>query len=157
MPDPVSPVPGDHPTVCPYLHVEGAAAAIEFYQRIFGATERLRLDDPDGMVGHAELAIGNSVVMLADEFPEMGIKGPKAFGGTPVSLSVYTEDVDATVEKAARAGATVIRPVADQFYGERVGQIEDPFGHRWSIMTHIEDVEPEELARRAREAAGAGS
>ncbi len=156
MTDPVSPIPSDYPRVCPYLHIDGASAAIEFYRDLFGATERMRLSGPDGKVGHAELLIGDSVVMLADEYLDMDIKGPKTLGGTPVALSIYVEDVDATVQKAVELGATVIRPVQDQFYGDRNGHIEDPFGHSWSIQTHIEDVAPDEMARRAAEAAEAG-
>ncbi len=145
----VTPIPDNYPRICPYLHIDGAADAIEFYKRVFDATERIRMDGPDGRVGHAELGIGDSVVMLADEYPDMGVKGPKAIGGTPVVLSVYVEDVDATVAKATEAGATIARPVEDRFYGDRVGQIEDPFGHVWSIQTHIEDVAPDEMHRRA--------
>jgi PhnB protein len=143
------PFPDGYPRVCPYLHVDGAAAAIEFYKEIFGATEDLRMEGPGGKIGHAELRVGDSMVMLADEHPDMGIRGPRSFGGTAVTLSIYVEDVDATVAKATDAGATVMRPVEDRFYGDRVGQIEDPFGHVWSIQTHIEDVSPEEMQRRA--------
>lgn len=145
----VKPVPDGYPTVCPYLHIDGAAEAIRFYQRVFEATERFRMDGPDGKVGHAELAIGDSVVMLADEYPDMGVRGPKAFGGSPVALSIYVPDVDAVVAAAVEAGATVTQPVEDRFYGDRVGQIEDPFGHVWSVQTHVEDVTPEEMQRRA--------
>jgi PhnB protein len=147
----VKPIPDDYPRVSPYLHIEGAASAIEFYKSVFGATERLRMDGPDGRIGHAELSIGASVVMLADEHPEMGVKGPNAYGGSPVVLSIYVEDVDATVAKATEAGATVLRPIADQFYGDRTCQIRDPFGHGWSIQTHVEDVPPDEMMRRAEE------
>lgn len=152
----VTPIPESYPRVCPYLHIDGAADAIEFYRRVFGATERMRMDGPDGKVGHAELEIGNSVVMLADEYPDMGISGPKTIGGTPVALSIYVEDVDATVAKATGGGATVKEPVQDRFYGDRVGQIEDPFGHVWSIQTHIEDVSAEEMRRRAEAATSNG-
>jgi PhnB protein len=145
----VTPVPEGYPRVCPYLHIDGAAEAIEFYRQVLGAAERLRMDGPDGRVGHAELVLGDSVVMLADEHPEMGIRGPKAFGGSPVVLSVYVEDVDAVMATAEGAGATVTQPVQDRFYGDRVGQFEDPFGHRWSVQTHIEDVTPDEMQRRA--------
>jgi PhnB protein len=148
MPD-VSPIPTDYPRVCPYLHVDGASAAIDFYAQVFGASERMRLSGPDGRVGHAELAIGDSVVMLADENPEIGVKGPRSVGGTPVTVSVYVVDVDAAVAKAVELGATVTRPIADQFYGDRTCSIEDPFGHVWSIQTHIEDVDAEEMQRRA--------
>lgn len=145
----VEPIPRGYPRVCPYLHVDGAAEAIEFYTTVFGATERLRLDGPGGRVGHAELELGDSVVMLADSHPEMGILGPRAVGGTPVVLSVYVGDVDGTIAHAVERGATVVRPVEDRFYGDRTGQIEDPFGHQWSVQTHVEDVPPDEMIRRA--------
>jgi len=152
----VKPIPDDYPRLCPYLHIDGASAAIDFYKEVFGATERLRMEGPDGRVGHAELQLGDSVVMLADEHPEIGVKGPRSFGGSPVVLSLYVEDVDETVANAAKLGATVTRPLEDRFYGDRTAQIEDPFGHRWSIQTHIEDVSPEEMQRRGAEAANAG-
>jgi PhnB protein len=150
----VKPIRDGYPRVCPYLHIDGAGAAIDFYVDVFGATERMRMGGPDGKVGHAELAIGDSVVMLADEHPEMGIKGPGSYGGSPVVLSIYVEDVDATLAKSVGAGATVTKPVQDQFYGDRSAQIEDPFGHGWSIQTHIEDVPPDEMMRRAAAQAG---
>jgi PhnB protein len=150
----VQPIPDAYPRVTPYLFVDGAGAAIEFYARVLGATERMRMETPEGTVSHAELQLGDSVIMLADEFPELGVRGPKAFGGSPVMLSVYVEDVDAVFERAQQAGAKVLRPLEDEPYGDRVGQFEDPFGHRWSVATHIEDVAPEELARRAAEEAG---
>ena len=156
MADAVRPIPSDYPRVCAYLHIDGASEAIEFYKRVFGATERMRLAGPNGKVGHAELAIGDSVVMLADEYPEMGVKGPTAFGGSPVVLSIYVEDVDDTVHRALAAGATLVRPVEDRFYGDRSGQIDDPFGHSWSVQTHIEDVPPDEMARRAAAQVAAG-
>jgi PhnB protein len=149
----VPPVPDGYPTVSPYLHVDGAAKAIEFYTGVFGAAERVRLGGPDGRIGHAELVIGDSVVMLADEHPEIGVRGPRAFGGSPLTLSIYVADVDATVALAVEAGATLTRPVEDRFYGDRTGMIEDPFGHVWSIQTHIEDVTPEEMGRRAEQLA----
>ena len=149
----VNPIPEDHPRVAPYLHVDGANAAIEFYTEVFGATERVRMpgDSPDSL-GHAELELGNSVVMLADEFPDVGALGPKSVGGSSVTLHVYVEDVDATFETAVRAGARSLREPADQFYGDRSGQFEDPFGHRWNVASHIEDVPPEEMQRRMAEA-----
>jgi len=150
----VKPIPDGYPQVTPYLCVEGAAAAIDYYSAVFGATERTRMPAPEGKVGHAELQIGDSVIMLADEFPEMNILSPKSIGGTPVSLSIYVEDVDGVVERAVGAGATALRPVRDEFYGDRTGQFEDPFGHRWSVSTHIEDVSEEEMAKRASEAMG---
>jgi PhnB protein len=147
-------VPDGYPRVCPYLHIDGAAAAIEFYKDVFGATERIRMSGPDGKVGHAELAIGDSVVMLADEHPGLGVLGPRAVGGTPVTLSIFVDDVDATVAWAVERGATIKRPVQDRFYGDRVGHIEDPFGHAWSIQTHVRDVSPEEMQRLAAEQGG---
>jgi PhnB protein len=152
------PIPEGYPQVTPYLIVDGAAEAIDFYQQVFGATERMRMGAPDGKVGHAEVAMGDAVVMLSDEWPDMGMVGPKALGGTPVTISVYVEDVDATFDRAVKAGATATRPVEDQFYGDRSGQFVDPFGHRWSIATHVEDVPPEEMeARAARAMEGGGS
>ncbi|MGH3159279.1 MAG: VOC family protein [Streptosporangiaceae bacterium] len=149
----VKPIPDGYPRVCAYLHIGGAAAAIDFYKDVFGATERLRMSEPDGKIGHAELQIGDSVVMLADEYPEMGIVGPKTVGGTPVGLSVFMEDVDATLAKAVAGGARVTRPIEDRFYGDRTVSFEDPFGHEWSVQTHIEDVSPEEIQRRAAQQA----
>ena len=145
----VNPIPDDYPRVIPSLVVDGAAQAIDFYREVLGATERLRMDGPDGRIGHAELQIGESVIFVADEFPEMEFVGPKKIGGSPVTVMVYVEDVDATFERATKGGAKVTRPVEDQFYGDRVGQFEDPFGHRWSIATHVEDVSPEEMEKRA--------
>jgi PhnB protein len=143
----VKPIPEDYPRVSPSLSIDGATAAIDFYKEVFGATERMRIDDGE-RIGHAELQIGDSVIMVADEYPEMGIVGPKKVGGTPVFLSVYVEDVDATFAKAIELGATELRPVQDQFYGDRSGNFEDPWGHRWGVATHIEDVSPEEMTRR---------
>lgn len=148
MPAAVKPIPEGYPRVTPYLVIDGAARAIDFYKRIFGAKERFRMDAPGGKIGHAELQIGDSVVMLADEFPEMGYRGPRAFGGTPVSLHIYVEDVDAIAKQATAAGAKELRPVRDEFYGDRTGTFEDPFGHVWSIATHKEDVSREEMERR---------
>jgi PhnB protein len=150
----VKPIPEGYPQVTPYLIVDGANAAIEFYRNVFGARERMRMPAPEGRVGHAELEFGDSLVMLADEFPDMGVRSPKATGGTPVTLSVYVEDVDAVFDAAVAAGATALRPVEDQFYGDRNGQFEDPFGHRWSVATHVEDVPPDEMEKRAAEAMG---
>ena len=152
----VKPIPDGYPQVTPALHMDGAGAAIDFYKEMFGATERMRMPDPSGKVAHAELQIGGSVIMLSDEFPEMNVRGPKAIGGTPVTLNVYVEDVDAVFARAVEAGATALRPVEDQFYGDRSGQLEDPFGHRWNVATHVEDVPPDEMARRAAEAMGGG-
>ncbi len=154
MPD-VKAIPDGYPQVIPYLSVDGADAAIEFYRTVFGATERVRMPMPDGRVGHAELQIGDSVVMLADESPEMDVRGPKTVGGTPVTMSVYVDDVDDVFGRAITSGASELRAVENQFYGDRSGQFEDPFGHRWSVATHVEDVSPEEMKRRA-EAMGGG-
>jgi PhnB protein len=143
----VKPVPEGYHTVTPYLIVKGGAQALDFYARAFGAVEHLRIGS--GKIGHAEIAIGNSRVMLADEHPEVGALSPATVGCSPVTLHLYVEDVDAVIARAVAAGATLIRPVADQFYGDRVGGIVDPFGHHWSIATHKEDLSPEELQRRA--------
>ena len=148
----VKPIPDGYPQVTPYLCVDGAKDAIEFYTRVLGATERMHMPGPDGKIGHAELELGESLIMLADEFPEMGIRGPKAVGGTPVMIMIYVEDADAVFAAAVAAGATAIRPVENQFYGDRTGQFEDPFGHRWSVATHVEDVPPDEMEKRAAEA-----
>jgi PhnB protein len=150
----VKAIPDGYPQVTPYLCVDGAAAAIDFYGRVLGATERMRMGGPDGKVGHAELQIGSGLVMLADEFPGMGQRSPRSLGGSPVTVSVYVEDVDAVFAKALDAGAKEVRAVETQFYGDRAGQFEDPWGHLWSIATHVEDVSPEEMARRAEAMAG---
>ncbi len=150
----VKPIPGGYPRVTPYLHVDGAAEAIEFYEKVLGAKERMRMTGPEGKLGHAEIELGDSVIMLADEYPDMGALGPKTVGGTPVTISVYVEDVDAVFAAALEAGASSIRDVEDQFYGDRSGQFEDPFGHRWNVTTHIEDVPPEEMERRIAEVMG---
>ena len=150
----VNPVPDGYPQVTPYLAVDGADAAIAFYRDVFGASERMRMPAPGGRIGHAELQIGDSLIMLADEFPDMGVLGPRSVGGTPVTLSVYVADVDAVFNHAVEAGAQVLRPVETQFYGDRSGQFEDPFGHRWSVSTHVEDVPPDEMARRAAQSMG---
>ena len=144
----VKPIPEGYPQVSPYLAIDGAGAAIDFYREVFGATERVRMPAPGGKIGHAELEIGDSLIMLADEDVERDIRGPKAVGGTPVTMSVYVEDVDDVFERALNAGVTALSPVEDQFYGDRSGQFEDPFGHRWNVATHIEDVSPDEMARR---------
>jgi PhnB protein len=146
----VKPIPDGYHSVTPYLILRGAAEALAFYRRAFGATELMRMEGSNGRVGHAEIRIGDSVVMLADEHPEMGIRGPKSLGGAGVSLLVYVPDVDARFEAAVAAGAKVVRPIKDQFYGDRSGTVEDPFGHVWTIATHVEDVPPDEMARRAQ-------
>jgi PhnB protein len=150
----VKPVPDGYHTVTPYLIVDGAAKAIAFYRQAFGAEELVRMDAPGGRVGHAELQIGDSRIMLADEFPQMGAKGPKSVGGTPVHLLLYVNDCDAVFHRAVGAGATAKKPLADQFYGDRSGTVEDPFGHSWTIATHKEDVPPDEMVRRAKAAMG---
>ncbi|MDQ4132818.1 MAG: VOC family protein [Actinomycetota bacterium] len=148
----VKSIPDGYPQVTPYLAVDGAAEAIEFYTNVFGAKERMRMDAPEGKIGHSELQFGNSVLMLSDAFEEMGVRSPQTIGGSPVTLSVYVEDVDDVFERAVAAGAKPLRPVEDQFYGDRTGQFEDPFGHRWNVATHVEDVPPEEMAERAAQA-----
>jgi PhnB protein len=149
-----SPIPEGYPRVAPYLIVDGAAEAIEFYKTVLGVTERMRMPGPDGRIGHAELELGDSVIMLADENPEMGARSPRSVGGTPVTIFAYLEDVDAAFERALAAGATTLSDVEDRFYGDRAGQLEDPFGHRWDLATHIEDVPPEEMTKRAAEVMG---
>jgi PhnB protein len=145
----VKPIPDEFHTLTPYLTVKGAAQAIDFYKRAFGATERFRFPGPDGKtIGHAEIVIGDSILMMADEIPSMGNRSPQSFGGTPVSLLIYVEDVDTAYKRAIDAGAKVKMPVEDKFYGERAGCLEDPFGHQWTLMTHIEDVSPEEMRKR---------
>ncbi len=147
----VSPMPKGYTSITPYLIVAGAETAIDFYKKAFGAKERMRMAH-DGKIGHAEITIGGSVVMLADEWPDFGARGPQAIGGTPVSIHLYVKDVDATVKRAVAAGAMLKQPVKDQFYGDRTGTLEDPYGHKWHIATHVEDVLPKELRRRAGEA-----
>lgn len=149
---PVKPIPDGYHTVTPYLIVSGAAQAIDFYVRAFGATELMRLPDGKGRISHAEIRIGDSMIMLADEHPEMGYRGPRTLGGTSVSILLYMADVDAVFERAIKAGGKSQRPVADQFYGDRMGTLEDPFGHVWTIGTHVEDVSEEEMKRRMAEA-----
>jgi PhnB protein len=145
----VKPCPDGYPRVSPYLCVAGAAEAIEFYKRIFGATERMRMAAPDGKIGHAELLIGESVIMLSDEYPDMQVRAPRSVGGTPVTIHVYLEGVDDVFDRAVKGGAKVVQGVENQFYGDRSGQFEDPFGHRWNVATHVEDVSPEEMEKRA--------
>ncbi len=145
----MKPIPDGYPVITPYLFIKGAAQALEFYKQAFGAVERLRLDGPNGSIGHAEIEIGTGVIMLADEHPGMRALSPATIGGTPVMLHVYVPDVDATFQRAVAAGATVLQPVENKFYGDRSGSLQDPFGHQWAIATHVEDVSPEETARRA--------
>ncbi|MGH8901710.1 MAG: VOC family protein [Egibacteraceae bacterium] len=150
----VKPIPDGYPQVTPYLCIDGASTAIEFYAKVFGATERTRMSAPGGKIGHAEIQIGDSVIMLSDEWPEMDVRGPKALGGTAVTIMVYVEDVDTVFERAVSAGAKALGSVENHFYGDRSGQFEDPFGHRWNVSTHIEDVPPDEMDKRAAEAMG---
>ncbi|HEY6104031.1 MAG TPA: VOC family protein [bacterium] len=149
MTDTVRKIPAGYEAPVAYLMVDGAAKAIDYYKKAFGATEAMRMEGPDGKIGHADLAIGGGHIMLADESPQPNMRGPKAIGGTPVSLCIYVDDVDAVVARAVAAGGTLTRPVADQFYGDRTGGLTDPFGHSWYVMTHVEDVSREEMDRRA--------
>jgi PhnB protein len=151
----VQPVPDGYNTVSPYLAVEDAATAIAYYKKAFGATERVRMETPDGKIGHAELEIGDSIVMLADPFPQASTKPPHELGGTSAGVFLYVEDVDAVVKRAVEAGASVTMEVADQFWGDRFGTVTDPFGHVWSVATHVEDVPPAEMAERAKAAMAA--
>jgi PhnB protein len=142
------PIPEGYHAVTPYLIVKGAARALEFYKKAFNATELFRMEGPGGNVGHAEFQIGNSRIMLSDEFPDMGARSPETIGGSPVGLCIYTEDVDSLFQQAIAAGGKQERPVVDQFYGDRSGTLRDPFGHQWTVATHKEDVSPEEMERR---------
>jgi PhnB protein len=146
------PIPEGYDTVTPYLAVDDAGEAIEYYKKAFGAKERVRMDAPDGKIGHAELEIGDSLVMLSDPFPGFAARTPKELGGTSVSVFMYVEDVDAVVRQAVDAGATIAMEVADQFWGDRMGSLMDPFGHSWVIATHVEDVSPEEMEERTKAA-----
>ncbi|WP_205327882.1 VOC family protein [Glycomyces sp. YM15] len=145
----VKPIPDAYPRVTPYLHVQGAAEAIEFYKAVFSAGERGRMAGRDGTVGHAELEIGGSMIMLSDEYPEMAAYAPGHFGGSPVTIHVYVEDVDEVFAAALAGGAKSLSEVADQFYGDRTGTFEDPWGHKWHVSSHIEDVPPAEMEKRA--------
>jgi PhnB protein len=148
----VNPIPEGYQSITPYLPIEGAADAIEFYKRAFGATERGRMEGPGGSVAHAEIQIGDSVVMLGDPFPQSSIKPPTQLGGSSAALFMYVEDVDALVQQAVDAGAKLTMPPEDQFWGDRYGKVTDPFGHEWQIATHVEDLTPEEMEARGREA-----
>jgi len=152
---PVKFIPEGYHTVTPYLIVKDAARALEFYKKIFSAKELMRFDMPDGRLGHAEIRIGDSIIMLADEFPEMGHRSPKSLGGSPIGLAIYVPDVDTLAKQFVAAGAKEMRPVKDQFYGDRSGTFEDPFGHVWTIATHKEDLTPEEIRRRFKAGEGA--
>jgi PhnB protein len=142
-------IPDGYHSVTPYLIVKGADRAIDFYKKAFGASQRTRMDGPNGTVGHAEIEIDGSAVMLADEFPDMGFRSPQSLGGAGVSLHLYVKDADTCFDRAVAAGAKALRPVQDQFYGDRSGTLEDPFGHVWTVSTHKEDLSPEELRKRA--------
>ena len=145
----VKPIPEGYHTIIPYLSIKGAADAIEFYKKAFGASESMRVAQPDGRIGHAELQLGDSRIMLADEFPDMDFRSPLSMGGSPVHIHLYVESVDTVVGRAVSAGAKVIRPVQDQFYGDRTGTVADPYGHVWHVATHTEDLSPEEIGKRA--------
>jgi PhnB protein len=146
---PAKAIPEGYHTATPYLIIKGAAAALDFYKKAFGATELFRMASPDGKIGHAEIRIGDSNIMLADEVSGMGYLSPQTLGGSPISLMLYVPDVDKAFQQALAAGATTQRPVQDQFYGDRSGTLKDPFGHVWTISTHIEDIPPDEMRRRA--------
>jgi PhnB protein len=142
------PIPAGFHSATPYLMVNGAASAIEFYKKVFGASEIMRMPDPSGKIAHAEIRVGDSVIMLADESPERGNRGPQTIGGTAVYIALYVNDVDAVARQAVAGGAKLLIPVADQFYGDRSGRLEDPFGHIWIVATHKEDVSSEEMQKR---------
>jgi PhnB protein len=152
----VKPIPDGYPRVSPYLCIDGASAAIDFYAKVFDAKERGRMGGPGDSIVHAEIEIGDSLVMLSDPFPGSDARPPEAIGGSPVTVMVYVHDVDDTFKRALGAGAKEVSPVTNQFYGDRSGQFEDPFGHRWYVATHVEDVSPEEMEKRAAEAMGGG-
>ncbi len=145
---PVKPIPDGYHSVTPYLIINGAARALEFYKKVFGATEMFRFDDPNGTLSHAEIKIGDSVIMLSDEHGEMGFRGPQSIGGSPVGIMLYVDDVDRFFNRAVAEGASVMQPLENKFYGDRSGTVVDPFGHIWTIATHTEDVSPEEMKRR---------
>ncbi|MFY9556641.1 MAG: VOC family protein [Blastocatellia bacterium] len=150
----VKPVPEDYPTVTPYLTVKDAPSAMEFYSNVFGAKELMRLAEPDGRIGHAEMQIGNSQIMISDEYPEIDVLGPHSRGGSTVGLHIYVADADAVFERAVAAGATVLRPVSDEFYGDRSGKLADPYGHVWFVSSRKENVPAEEVERRHQKLTG---
>ena len=152
MANKVKSIPEGYHSITPYLYIKGAASAIDYYKKAFGATELLRMPGPDGKIGHAEIKIGDSPIMMADENAEIGALSPQTIGGTPMSIMIYVEDVDTVFNQAIAAGGEQIRPVADQFYGDRTGGLKDPFGFQWWIATHVEDVSPEEMEKRAKAA-----
>lgn len=147
------PIPDGYPQVTPYLCIDGAAEAIAFYEQVLGAKVRMRMPGPDGKLGHAEIEIGNGLVMLADEYPDMQMLGPKTVGGTSVTISVYVDDVDTVFKAVIDAGAASLQEPETRFYGDRSGQFLDPWGHRWNVSTHVEDVAPDEMMKRAKELA----
>lgn len=153
----VQPIPKDQDAAIPYLAIQGAAKALEFYQRAFGAEELMRISMPGGAIGHAELTIGNARIMVADEFPDFGFLAPPSIGGSPVTIHVYVADVDSFAAKAVAEGLTVLSEVKTQFYGDRSGKFQDPFGHIWSFATHVEDVPNDEVERRAAQMFGGAS
>jgi PhnB protein len=152
MAGPVKPVPPGYHTVTPYLTLSDAASAIDFYKQAFGATEIARMKGPDGKIGHAEIKIGDSVLMLADEWPGNEARSPQSLGGSTVGIFLYVDNVDAVFETATKAGAKIQQPLADMFWGDRFGKVSDPFGHHWALATHVEDVSPEEMEKRMRAA-----
>lgn len=152
----VKPIPEGYHSITPYLIIRGASDAIEYYKKSFGATELFRFPAPGGKVGHAEIKIGDSPIMLADEFPEMGYKSPQSIGGSAVSLMIYVDDVDTVFDRAVEAGGVVQQAIQDKFYGDRTGTLVDPFGHVWHVATHKEDLSMEEMERRAKGAHGGG-
>jgi PhnB protein len=150
------PIPDNYPRVTPYLAIDGAAAAIDFYKRAFGATERMRMPGPEGKIGHAEIEIEGALIMMADEYPPMNFRSPKTIGGSPVMIHMYVSDVDAFFKRAKDAGVEVLREPTTQFYGDRSCSLKDPYGHLWSVATHVEDVSEEELKKRSEKLAGGG-
>lgn len=150
----VNPIPEGYPRVTAYLSIDGAADAIDFYSKVLGATERMRMGGPEGKIGHAEIQVGDSTIMLADVHPDFGNKSPKELGGTPVSLMVYVADVDDTYATALASGAKELQPLEDKFYGDRSATFEDPWGHQWTVASHVEDVSEEEMERRMAELPG---
>ena len=150
----VNPIPEGYPRVTAYLSIDGAADAIDFYSKVLGATERMRMGGPEGKIGHAEIQVGDSTIMLADVHPDFGNKSPKDLGGTPVSLMVYVADVDDTYATALASGAKELQPLEDKFYGDRSATFEDPWGHQWTVASHVEDVSEEEMERRMAELPG---